>query len=173
MTTFIRKNLVIGGLVTYLLVWLLLVSIDNVITSVRIGFYESQDYTYWAEYIAIEPVKPTFTFKEPIEFSSTVIHQRPSALSWNDILFCDKNGDGDFIYFTNAKSSRGEKPVEPNKVVTSIWEYGNATTKHPPVGAECYLESEITYTPPELQITEDKDRLQRLRSKNTFKIIEP
>lgn len=145
----ITKNKVVGAVLSYLLVWLLLVSVDSTIGIVQEGFYKQKDHDYWANYIAVEPAQPTFTYGEPIRFISTVEQKRPTGFRWNDILFCNTEHSNGFEYFTNYESSRTKTILEEPGVEINGWKYGNQNTKLPPPGAECYILSEITYVPEE------------------------
>lgn len=157
----INKNTIINALGTYLLVWLVLVSVDNLQDFSLRKYYESKERDYWVEYIKIEPIKEDFSVEEHPEFISVIDYQRPTAVLWNDILFCDKRNTGEFGYYTAYKTQTNLlKRDEVGTYTTPPWTYGDSNYKSPPSGSICYLKSEVQICPRELKDSNKKCRNQ-------------
>ena len=154
----------------YLIVWLLLLSGDSIAHDIKKSYYSNLTHEYWASYISVEPTKPVFTNGEKLEFTSTVQHVRTSRFGWLDVIRCDTNKDGFFSYYSDYRSGPVERTVYEPSTVSNEWYYGDARTSYPPIGIDCIIESHITYTPKELEITDDSDRVQIITSQSTFQV---
>ena len=174
----LRHKWIINSLAAYFTIWLLLVSADSIAGFIHKEWFDGLDHSYWHTYVSIEPVKNTYAEGELINFESIVIAKRPTAIAWNDIIYCDLEGDSTYEFFTNYESSVKQSNVKEitdlnqNNPTTTThqWWYGDARTKKPPTGAECYLVSEITYCPQEIAKTKEPCRRQTVRSQDTFRI---
>lgn len=140
---------VVGG---YIIVWILLVSIDVGVTALKDVYYESQDSTYWAEYIDVKPAAAAFSINERPQFISVTIQRRPTAFKWNDILRCDLKGGYNYGHYIDYQSeSKGNAEPSDEVTVSQPWFYGDADYISPPAGSRCFLESQIEICPPELE----------------------
>lgn len=113
--------------------------------------------TAWVEYSRIEPVQPSYGFDELITMRSFITRRRSATVTWNDVLFCDKMGTGEY---TNIDAEVDTTFIATPKVRTyeSTWVFGKPGLTRPYApSVDCYIESRQTVCP--ALITTD-DRIQ-------------
>jgi len=148
MKELLNKKMLTNIILSYFLVWGGLVFTDMGAKVIAEDFYNRQDYSYWLEYEDIYPLDEYVRFGESPKFVSFVNIYKETGIRWNDILHCDKEGGDNFGYYANYISERIK--AEPKEASASEWRYGDETFKSPPVGSRCYLESEISVCPQQI-----------------------
>lgn len=104
----------------------------------------------WIEYISIEPAKEIFDNVEDIQLISHSVQKKSALVHWNDILYCDVDGDGLFSYAKNSDTNKFVSVTEPRESVQP-WFYVEEN-KATPVGSlyQCHVLSQQDICPPEL-----------------------
>jgi len=139
----------------------------------------SQPASYWLEYIDVVPVSESYSRTDThqlFKFVSTVTHNRPTPVTFNDILRCDETGGTDYAFYYDYKTETLGKTldeIEPGKVVTTPWTFlGGDDFIPPPTGSRCILRSEILSCPIEISQTESACKLQVIVGEESFVFTE-
>lgn len=163
----ITKNQIMSALTSYLLVWLILFSFNSIGEAIEnkqaqkvYEFYDQQGHEYWFKYESVEPVKDTFQAGERLEFISNAEWKIRTIASWSDTLYCDVSGNGEFSFYSDFISGPRAINEESLGIKNKLWFYGNQNTRRTVSGSYCYLISQITVTPYELQNHDEKTRVQ-------------
>lgn len=119
----------------------------------------------YIEYTAILPSKAIFDSFEDISFTSYTIRKESAFVHWNDILYCDANGDGTFAYIYRSESSKYLNVSEVNESVTD-WYFTEPNVRLPRVSsAACFILSEQQICPPTLADVEGANcKIQEIKS---------
>lgn len=156
---FLNKNRFIGAVIGYFVIVGLLYSGDWILSSIesyrttqQIAELNEQPASEWIEYFTITPQRASFSMNEPIDMRSESVRKRSAAITWNDILYCDKTGDNNFTRIDAFLDSRVIQ-VDEVEFLSSAWTYGDVTLQRPhdPV-VTCYILSEQTVCPLDARI---------------------
>jgi hypothetical protein len=144
-------NRLLGSLVVYIVAMGFVLVTTNIIKLAKEEYYLDKDATYWIEYESIEPMKKVFHKDETLVFRSTIHLNNTAHLFWNDVLRCDTDGSGNFVFRQSYLSNYNAIVDIPSKVV-SIWSYGGAAYVAPKSAeSACFLDSQTMVCPPELE----------------------